>query len=64
MKSLFRVSSAVILFTAMLIGSGCNKSDDPMPNTPAFQVAIKVDPNLGKYPVDKDGRTLYFFAWR
>ncbi|HEV8271174.1 MAG TPA: hypothetical protein VGQ04_07680 [Chitinophagaceae bacterium] len=62
MKSVFHISSAVILFTAMLIGSGCKKSDDPMSNTPASQVAIMVDPNLGKYLVDKDGRTLYIFS--
>jgi predicted lipoprotein with Yx(FWY)xxD motif len=62
MKSLFRISSAVVLFTAMLSGLGCKKSNDTMPTTAAYQVGLKVDPNLGQYLVDKDGRTLYIFS--
>jgi len=62
MKSLFSSSSAVILFTAMLGGLGCNKSNDPMTTTPNFQVSLKVDPTLGQYLVDKDGRTLYIYS--
>jgi predicted lipoprotein with Yx(FWY)xxD motif len=62
MKSLFRIGSAVILFTAMVSGLGCKKSEGPMATTPAFQVGLSVDPNLGQYLVDKDGRTLYIFS--
>jgi hypothetical protein len=62
MKSLFDIGSTVILLAAMLSGLGCKKSDASKSNTPAFQVPIKVDPNLGKYLVDKDGRTFYFFS--
>jgi len=49
MKSLFRIGSAVILFTAMVSGLGCKKSEEPMATTPAFQVCLSVDPNLGQY---------------
>jgi hypothetical protein len=59
MKTVFHISSALILFTAMLIGSGYKKSDAPKSDTPAFQVAINIDPNLGKYPGDMVGRILY-----
>src|SRR5678815_4738802 len=62
MKSVFHISPAVILFTAMLIGSGNKKSDAPKSDTTAFQVAINVDPNLVKYPGDMDGRILYIFS--
>jgi predicted lipoprotein with Yx(FWY)xxD motif len=61
MKSLLSISSAVILLTAILSTQGCKKSDK-MANTPAFQVSLKVDPNLGTYLVDKDGRSLYIFS--
>jgi predicted lipoprotein with Yx(FWY)xxD motif len=62
MKSLFRISSAIILFTATLIQFGCKKSNDDTESTTAFAVSLKVDPNLGQYLADKDGRTLYIFS--
>jgi hypothetical protein len=57
MKLLFKFSSAVILFTAMLCGSGCKKSNDQMMTTPTptptFKVGLRADPNLGTGNIEK-----------
>src|SRR5580765_6834245 len=65
MKLFINFSLAIILFTVVLSGSGCKKSDDSMTTTtptPSFQVSLRVDPNLGQHLVDKDGRTLYIYS--
>ncbi|HEU5164924.1 MAG TPA: hypothetical protein VFU29_05260 [Chitinophagaceae bacterium] len=62
MKSLFSISSAVILLASILSAPACKKSGDKMEATPTSLVGLKVDPNLGKYLVDKEGRALYVFS--
>src|SRR5262245_52240660 len=62
MKSLFSISSAVLLITAIFSGMECKKSGNDTDTKSALQVSLKVDPDLGQYLVDKDGRSLYFFS--
>lgn len=51
---------SIILF--MITVSSCNKSDDDEMSTSGMAVNIENDATLGKYLVDKDGYTLYFFS--
>jgi predicted lipoprotein with Yx(FWY)xxD motif len=52
-----------IVAIAFLTGYGCSKkSDNNTPPSSGFAVSLATDATLGKYLVDKDGRTLYFFA--
>jgi len=61
MKSLFKISSAVVLFTAMLSRLGYKKSNNPMVTT-AFEVSLKVDQNLSQRLADTDDRSPYIFS--
>lgn len=54
-----RLWKAALLGLAMTVGLVACKKDDPKP---VMEVQLKTDATLGSILVDKDGRTLYFFA--
>src|SRR5258708_32427791 len=65
MKSFLSISSAAILFAAMVSGAGCKKSSPSISTNGSqsgYQVSLMTSAALGQYLVDKDGRSLYFFS--
>lgn len=58
-----RLSTILVSIAILVIaGFACKKSDTTMNTTSQFAVSIATDPTLGKYLVDKDGYSLYFFS--
>jgi len=58
-KQLLR-SCFIVLATLFIIG--CSSDDSYTPPAPVMQVKLATNASYGDYLVDKDGRTLYFFA--
>jgi predicted lipoprotein with Yx(FWY)xxD motif len=53
---------SLLLVITLVSVFGCKKSDDnSLPNN-GYAVSLATDANLGKYLVDKNGQTLYFFS--
>ncbi|MCF3110331.1 hypothetical protein LL912_16220 [Niabella sp. CC-SYL272] len=49
-------------FITLLVMGSCSSDDSYTPPAPVMQVKLANNATLGDYLVDKDGRTLYFFA--
>jgi predicted lipoprotein with Yx(FWY)xxD motif len=58
------ISIRILLVFAIFIGIyyGCKKSNDYSTPSSNYKVSLATDATRGKYLVDKDGYTLYFFA--
>lgn len=52
----------IILFAVILVAAACSSDDNYTPPAPVMQVKLATNATHGNYLVDKDGRTLYFFA--
>jgi predicted lipoprotein with Yx(FWY)xxD motif len=67
MKMVYQTMRGTIVFILAVVGfNSCSKKTTYGTGTPAptSSVLVKIQPdvNLGKFMVDKDGRTLYYFA--
>ena len=64
-KRVFSALALAVMVIAMFTNYGCKKSDSqPMNSTPSSTILVKLatSATLGKYLVDKNGVTLYFFS--
>ncbi|WP_300601510.1 hypothetical protein [Niabella sp.] len=52
----------LIILMVLLVVASCSSDDSYTPPAPVMQVKLATNAALGDYLVDKDGRTLYFFA--
>ncbi len=55
--------TALLLLGTSLVVSSCDDLDGIIPLGPKPTARIGSDPTLGSYLVDKDGNTLYYFAF-
>lgn len=66
MKTRLRISLTLAAFSIIVLQTACSKSSSynstPTPQPAVQEIKLQSSATLGNYLVDKDGRTLYFFA--